>query len=192
MSNYSGQQPELYYSMPAAVTKNTYTAQAVISAVASSSVPRCLIPANYFSLIGKSMHFEANGTIANTAAATFVCAGGLDTAAGTIGGTGGATLFTTAAVTPTSATVCPFTLVFDVVAQAIGNLGTTLQINGEMDVHAAASSSWSAGRQSTMIGNTLTGVNNELSLYLELFGTWNANSVSNTTTLQQFKVYLEN
>jgi hypothetical protein len=192
MSNYSGQQPELYYSMPAAVTKNTYTAQAVISAVASSSVPRCLIPANYFSLIGKSMHFEANGTIANTAAATFVCAGGLDTAAGTIGGTGGATLFTTAAVTPAASTVCPFTLVFDVVAQAIGNLGTTLQINGEMDVHAAASSSWSAGRQSTMIGNTLTGINNELSLYLELFGTWNANSVSNTTTLQQFKVYLEN
>lgn len=192
MSQYTATMPELYYSLPAPVTKNTYTTQAVISAAASSSVPRCMIPANYFSLIGKSAHFEANGTIANTAAATFIFAAGLDAAAGTIAGTGGATLFTTSAVTPTASTTCPFTLEFDLVASAVGNAGTTLQVAGEVNVHAAASAAWSTGRQSNMVNGNVTGVNNEISLWLELFGTWSASSASNTTTLNAFKVYLEN
>jgi hypothetical protein len=40
--------------------------------------------------------------------------------------------------------------------------------------------------------STLTGLSNEINLWLELFGTWSASSASNTTTLKQFKVYLEN
>lgn len=192
MSGYTMTQPELYYALPAAVTKNTYTTQACISAVASTSVPRCLIPALYFSNLGKGVKVWAWGTIANTSAATFILAAGLDAVAGTIAGTGGATLVTTAAVTPTAATTCVFELEFDITTQAVGNAGTTLQCNGEADVHAAASSSWSTGRQTAMFANTLTGVNNEIALYLELFGTWSASAAGNTTTLQQLKVYLEN
>lgn len=192
MSGYTLTQPELYYALPAAVTKNTYTTQAVISAIASSSVPRCLIPANYFSLIGKSAKVWAWGTIANASAATFIFAAGLDAAAGTIAGTGGATLFTTAAVTPTASTTCVFEIDMDITCRAVGNAGTTLQACGEIDVHAASASSWSTARQSAMFDNNLTAVNNEIALYLELFGTWSASSASNTTTLDQFKVYLEN
>jgi hypothetical protein len=188
MSGYTGTQFELFYEMPAAVTKNTYTTQAPISAIASSSVPRCMIPALYFSQIGKSLHFEANGTIANASAATFIFAAGLDSTAGTFG----SNLFTTGTVTPTASTVCPFTIEVDITAEAVGNAGTTLEVCGEVDVHAAASSSWSASRQSCMFGNNVTGINNEVNLWLELFGTWSVSSVSNTTTLQQFKVYLEN
>lgn len=182
-------QSELYYGLPAAVTKNTFTTQAVISAPGANSVPRCLIPALYFSTVGKSVQVTAWGTIANTAAATFVFAAGLDTTAGTIANT----LFTTSALTPTAATTCVWHMDFDIVAQAVGNNGTTLQVNGLISVSAAASSgAWSAGFQSEMVANNITGVNNEAALYMELFGTWSASSASNTTTLQQFKVYLEN
>lgn len=192
MSNYTGTQPELYYSLPAAVTKNTYTTQAPISAIASTSVPRCMIPAEYFSQIGKSVHWEANGTIGSAAGtATFVFAAGLDSTAGTIAGSGGATLFTAATLTPTTTTV-PWTIECDLVCQAVGNLGTTIQCNGEIDVHGGATSTWSTSRSSLMFANNLTGLNNEINLFLELFGTWSVSAAGNTTTLQQFKVYLEN
>jgi hypothetical protein len=195
MSNYlGGPGPELYYSLPAAVTKNTFTSQAVISAPGSGSIPRCMIPAEYFSQVGKSIHFEANGTIANTSAATFVFAAGLDAAAATIGGAGGATLFTAPSLTPTASTTCLWTMEYDIVCQAVGNLGTTLEIDGELDVSTVATDVWqtSGTKQLLMNQSTLTGLNNEIPLWLELFGTWSASSASNTTTVKQFKVYLEN
>lgn len=192
MSGYTLTMMELLYELQGPVTKNTYTSQAPISAVASTSVPRCLIPAQYFSAIGKALRFEANGTLGSAAGtATFALAAGLDAAAGTIGGTGGATLFTAPTITPTTTTV-PWTMEFDITAQAVGNLGTTLQVNGEISVHGGASNTWSTSRNTNMISATLTGLNNEISLYLELFGTWSASAAGNTTTLQQFKVYGEN
>ena len=193
MSGYTMTQPELYYSLPAAVTKNTYTAQAPISAIASSSVPRCLIPAGYFSAAGKSLKVKAAGTITSVAGtATFVFAGGLDAAAGTIAGSGGATLFTSATLTPAITTVFPWSIDLDVTCQAAGNLGTTLQCNGEIRVAVAATSVWSTAPNSLMFSNNLTGVNNEIALFLELFGTWSVSNAANSTTLQQLKVTLEN
>lgn len=193
MSGYTMTQPELYYSLPANVTKNTYTAIAPISAPnPSGSVPRCVIPALYFSQIGKSMHFEANGTLECDSAASFTFTGGLDTTGGTLG----STLFATAALAlSTAVTVFPWTMEFDVVAQAVGSSGTTLQVNGEVDLHVGASGVWgtpTSTRYTSMIANTLTSVDNEANLFLELFGTWTVSNVANTTTLQQFKVYLEN
>jgi hypothetical protein len=194
MSFYTGTQAELLYSLPAAVTKNTYTTQAPISAIASTSVPRCQIPAGFFasnpSAIGKTIHVEAHGTIANTSAATFIFAAGLDAAAGTIAGTGGATLFTSAALTPTASVTAPWTLEMDLVCQAAGNLGTTIQCNAEINVSSVASSgAWGTSRQTAMFANSLTGINSEIGFYLELFGTWSASASGNTTTLQQFSVY---
>jgi hypothetical protein len=186
-------QPEAYYVLPSAVTKNNFTAQACISAVASSSVLRCMIPANYFSAIGKSAQVRAWGTVATTSAATITVAGGLDAAAGTIAGAGGATLFTLAALTPTAAVTCPWLLTFDITCQAAGNLGTTLQCNGNMNVNNVASSgAWGTGMQEAMFANNLTGLNNEIPLFLELFGTWSAGAAGNTTTVQQLKLFLEN
>jgi len=193
MSGYTLTQGELYYELTTAVTKNTYTTQAPISAIASSSVPRCLIPALYFSAVGKSIHFWAAGTIANTGAATFIFAAGHDAAAGTIAGSGGATLFTSAALTPTASVTATWDLVGDITCQAVGNLGTTLQFNGTARVNNVASSgAWGTGMQTAQFANNLTGLNNEIPFWLELFGTWSASSASNTTTLQQFKVYGEN
>jgi hypothetical protein len=193
VSGYTLTQGELFYCLPAAVTKNTYTSQAPISAIASTSVPRCMIPALYFSLIGKSARFTAWGTIANTSAATFIFAAGLDAAAGTIGGTGGGTLFTSASLTPTASVTAQWMMQGDVTCQAVGNLGTTLQVNAEIRVsNVASAGAWSTSFQDEMLATTLTGLNNEIPLFLELFGTWSASAAGNTTTLQQFKVYLDN
>lgn len=186
-------QMELMYSLAAPVTKNTYTTQAPISALASTSIPRAVIPAGFFSQVGKSLSIYAAGTIANTAAATFILAAGLDSVAGTIAGTGGGTLFTSAALTPTAAVTAPWELNGDIVATAVGSLGTSLQFNGAVTVNNSASAgAWSAGVQAAKFSNLLTGLNNEINLWLELFGTWSASSASNTTTLQQLKVYGEN
>lgn len=194
MSGYTGTQGELYYELPSSVTRNNYVTatQACLSALAATSVPRCLIPSLYFNQVGKSIHFEANGTITGTASPTFLFAAGLDAAGGTIAGTGGATLFTGATTTP-SATATPWTMEFDLTCQAVGQAGTTLQLNGEIDIHAGATNTWSTARNTNMMAASITGVDNEKALYLELFGTWTGTvSSSDTTTLQQFKVYLEN
>ena len=195
MSGYTMTQPELYYSLPAAVTRSNYVTatQACMSALTSTSIPRCMIPALYFSQIGKSVHFEANGTITGTASPTLIIAAGLDFAAGTIAGTGGATLFTTGATLTPASALTPFTMEVDIVCQAVGNLGTTLQTNGEIDVHGGLTGTWSTARSSSMFDVNSTGVNNEQNMWLELFATWTGTvSASDVTVLQQFKVYLEN
>jgi hypothetical protein len=194
MSGYTLTQPELFYELPSSVTRNNYVTatQACMSALVSTSVPRCLIPAGYFSAVGKSAHFMAAGTIVGTASPTLALAAGLDAVGGTIAGTGGATLFTAATTTP-SATVTPFIMEFDLTCQAVGSLGTTLQLNGEIDISATATNVWGTARNSNMIASSITGINNEIGLYLELFATWTGTvSSSDSTVLQQFKVYLEN
>jgi hypothetical protein len=186
-------QLELLYNLPAAVTKNTYTTQAPISAIASTSVPRALIPAGYFNVVGKSLRVKAGGTITSVAGtATFVWASGLDATAGTIAGTGGATLFTSPTYTPAITTIFPWDLDMDLTCQAVGSLGTTIQCNGYLRVAVVATSVFSAAGQTMAFTNNLTGVNNEISLFLELFGTWSVSNAANSTTLQVLKVYGEN
>lgn len=200
MSGYTMLQPELYYELPAPVTRSNYVTatQACMSALTTTSIPRCFIPGGYFSAIGKSAHFRAHGTITGTASPTLALAAGLDIAPGTIGGTGGATLFTGATTTP-SATTCPFDLDFDLTCQAVGggnsgaSGGTTLQLNGRMTFSVVATNTWSTAPNVNMISANLTSVNNEVNLWLELFATWTGTvSASDITLLQQLKVYLEN
>lgn len=190
-------QMELLYELTAPVSKSNYVTatQAPMSALASTSIPRCVIPAGYFSTAGKSLSVYAAGTIANAAtAATFILAAGLDAVPGTIAGTGGATLFTSASLTPTASTTCPFEINMDITCQAVGSLGTTLQLNANASMGVVASSgAWSAGVLASKFANTLTGLNNEISLWLELFGTFTGTLTSgDITVLQQFKVYGEN
>lgn len=189
-------QGELLYALPAPVTKTGFTTatQAPVSALASTSVPRCVIPAGYFNTVGKCLKVHAAGTISNLATgATFILAAGLDAAAGTIAGTGGATLLTSAALTPTASVVCPLELDMDITCQATGSLGTTLQVNAISRVNNVASAgAWGAGTQAAMFSNNLTGLNNEINLWLELFGTFTGTTTGCTTVLQQLKVYGEN
>jgi len=197
MSGYTLTQGELLYSLPVAVTKNTYTTIAPISAAAATSVPRCIVPINYFSAIGKSLSFRARGTLQSAAGtATFSFTGGLDSTAGTLG----KTIFATANLTPATGT-CVFDIEGDIVAQAIGQAGTTLQCNGSVRVAGTTANAWltslaatggaAAGAQ-VLYSNSITALDNEVNQYLELFGTWSASSGTNSTVLQVFKCFGEN
>src|SRR5690349_9501121 len=105
MSFYTGTQCELLYSLNAAVTKNTYTTQAVFSAAAAQ--PKAVVPAGFFSSnpngVGRALLLKAAGTIATTSAATFAGALGWDQTAGTVGTSLG-TFFP--ALAPTAAVTC--------------------------------------------------------------------------------------
>jgi len=197
MSGYTMTQGELLYSLPVAVTKNTYTTIAPISAVAATSVPRCIVPINYFSAIGKSLSFRARGTLQSAAGtATFSFTGGLDSTAGTLG----KTIFATANLTPATGTAV-FDIEGDIVCQATGQAGTTLQCNGSVRLAGTTANAWltslaatggaAAGAQ-VLYSNSITALDNEVNQYLELFGTWSASSGTNSTVLQVFKVFGEN
>lgn len=190
MSFYSGTQAELLYSLPAAVTKNTYTAQAPFSAVAASA-PVATIPGGFFGSVpngvGRALYLRAQGTIANTAAATFAVALGLDTTAGTIANS--ATVM--AATAPVAAITAPWNLEAWYTCQAVGTSGgMTLQVNGRWVMEGAASGGVAVSTALAVgFSASLTGLSATQQYFIELFGTWSASSASNTTTLQQMLLW---
>jgi hypothetical protein len=183
-------QAELLYSLPTTVTKNTYTTQACMSALAASA-PVATIPGNFFGSVpngvGRSLLLRAEGTIANTAAATFALALGLDTTPGTIANS--ITVMT--ATAPTAAITAPFHLEALFTCQAVGTSGgMTLQVNGFYEMEATASGgTGSASRLGCGFSASLTGLLATTQYYVELFGTWSASSASNTTSLQQMHLW---
>lgn len=203
MSGYTMTQMELLYALQAPVTTTTFTTATPkpITALTGTSIPRCIIPAGYFDHIGKAISFWAMGSVSNLATgATFILAGGIDVAPGVLGTTvGGQTLFTTPAVTPAASIVVPFELNGDITCTAVGGGnsgaagGTTLQVNGNANLAlTAAPSAWTAGQVATKFDVSATGVNNEVNLWLELFGTFTGTTTGCQTIVKQFKVYGEN
>lgn len=190
MSFYTGTQAELLYTLPAAVTKNTYTTQAILSAPAATA-PVAQIPGGYFMNPpafgpGKALYLKAWGTIANTAAATFSPAFGVDPTPGTIAN---ATTIA-AAYAPTAATTTVWNLEVWITARAVGQSGgMTLQVDGRWTNEATASAAAPAATGlSSSFTASITGLQGQLAYALELLGTWSASSASNTTTLNQMFV----
>lgn len=186
MSFYTGTQAELLYTLAAAVTKNTYTTEAPIGPLAASA-PVPAIPAGFFTSVpngvGRSLWLHAEGVIANTAAATFALALGLDTTAGTKANA----IQVMAATAPVAAVTAPWHLDAWITCQALGATGgMTLQVNGRFTSEAVASGG-AASASSLGVGfrSTLTGLVPSSQYFLELFGTWSASSASNTTTIDQ-------
>jgi hypothetical protein len=204
MSGITFTQMELLYSLQAPVTTTTFTTAVAkpISAITGTAIPRCVIPAGFFDHIGKSISWWAAGTVSNLAtAATFIYTVGLDVVPGTLStsGAGGNTLLTTPAQAPAASQVCPWEMNGDIVATAVGGGnsggvgGTTLQINGNVNMAVtAAPSAWTAGQVATKFAVSVGNINNEINLWMELFGTFTGTTTSCQTVLQQFKVYGEN
>lgn len=188
MSFYTGTQAELLYSLGAAVTKNTFTTNAIISA--TSAAPRAIVPAGFFSAVpngvGRALLGKMSGTVANTAAATIVITLVWDATPGTIGTTI-ATPWPTLA--PTAATTCLWSYEFMITATAVGGAGLSLQLNGEWRQSVVATGVLSTAPQSIMHQTLTTGLNSEAQAAVELAATWSASSASNTTTLQQFDLF---
>lgn len=191
MSFYTGTVTELLYSLPVAVTKNTYTTEACMSALAASA-PVAAIPAQFFGSVpngvGRALLLKASGTIATTAAATFALALGLDSAAGTKAN--GVTCFTT--VAPTAAVTAQWDLEAIYTCQAVGQSGgLTVQVNGryQQSTVATGAALQSAAPWTAMFAGNLTGLLASNQYFVELFGTWSASAAGNTTTLQQMLLF---
>jgi hypothetical protein len=186
MSGITGQQAELLYSLPAAVTKNTYTTLAVISAPAATA-PVAKIQGGFLNSdpgpVGRAFYLKAFGSIANTSAATFIPSLGFNTTAGTpINNVPFCT-----AVTPTASVVCQWSAEAWITCQAAGETGgTTFQVNGNWRISTvAAGGAANASMLAAEFAQTVTGLQSALTYYVELAGTWSASASGNTTTLQQ-------
>jgi hypothetical protein len=194
MSFYTGTQAELLYSLPAAVTNNSFTTQRVISAPGGSAGgPRCVIPAGFFGSVpggvGRGLLIKGAGTVANAATgATFANALALDAVAGTLLAAG--TIFSLPAIAPTASTTIPWDFEIMITCQAVASAGTTLQCHGIYRQSVAASSTaLVATGLASMIATTLTTLANESQMFLELFSTCSASSASNTISVQQLDVF---
>jgi hypothetical protein len=190
MSFYTGTTTELLYSMPAPVTKNTFTSNAIITAPGNTAVPRAIVPANYFASnptgVGRCLRVHMAGTMGNTAAATVVITLIWDPTPGTIGTTL-ATPWPTLA--PTAAAVV-WDLDCWITATAVGGTtGLTLQCNGKWEQSVVATGVLSTANQQVMFGTSTASLSSESQAELALAATWSASSASNTTTVQQFQIF---
>ncbi len=193
MSGYTMTQTEVLYSLAAPVTKNTYTTQACMSALAASA-PVAAIPAQYFGSspngVGRPMLLKAMGTIATTSAATFSPALSLDTTAGTAAG-GASTITIYSTVAPTAAVTAQWDLEAWITCQAVGQSGgLTLQVNGKWNQSSVATGgALNATGWSALFAGNVTGLLASTQYFVELFGTWSASAAGNTTTLQQMFLF---
>ncbi len=192
MSFYTGTQVEVLYTLPAAVTKNTYTTQAVFSAPTATATV-ATIPAGYFITPpaggpGKVVLLKALGTIATTSAATFAVGLGIDPTPGTIANAQALV----AATAPTAALTTEFSLEAFITARAVGQTGgMTLQVDGTWTNFATTSAGGVASASTLAAGFTasVTGLQSSLSYALELLGTWSVSAAGNTTTLNQMFLF---
>jgi hypothetical protein len=192
VSFYTATQCEILYTLPAAVTKNTYTTQAIFSAP-TATAPVASIPAGYFmnppsSGIGKALYLRALGTIATTSAATLAVAIGIDPTPGTIANA----VSVMAATAPVAAITAEFDLEAWITARAIGQTGgMTLQLDGHWVMEGSTSAGGAGVATALRAGFTasVTGLQGSLSYALELLGTWSASAAGNTTTLNQMFLF---
>lgn len=190
MSFLTGTQVENLYSLPAAVTKNTYTTQACISALAASAAV-ARIPGGYFSEnpnpLGRCLYLKGLGSIANTSAATFSPAIALDSTAGTA--LNPITIY--AATAPTASVTAQWDVEAWITCTAFGETaGMTLQVNGKWTQASVATGGvLNATGLGASFAGTLTSLTPATTYFVELFGTWNASAAGNTTTLQQLFLF---
>lgn len=185
MSNYNPTGSELLYSLPAAVTKNTYTTQAVLSVPTASVLPHCRVPGSFFGStpygVGRVLYLHASGTIATTSAATFTGVLGYDTAQNTLANS----ITYWPILAPTAAVTELWDLDVWYTAQQVGSAGLSLQVTGKYQSSIVASGTLSSAPREVKFQTLLTGINSEVDAFIELWGTWSASASGNTTTLQQ-------
>lgn len=186
MSFTTGTQSELLYTLPAAVTKNTYTTIAAYTGVAGTNTV-CAIPAGWLlnegvNPVGRALYLKAFGTIATTSAATFANAINVNPTAGT--STGNITVNT--AYTPTASVTAGWFLEAWLTCTAFATSTCTYQCNGDVTYNTIASGgAVSTAPSQQIFSGTFAGLDPRVTQYVELFGTWSASAAGNTTTVQQ-------
>ncbi|HZO69398.1 MAG TPA: hypothetical protein VFB74_30770 [Kribbellaceae bacterium] len=190
MSFNTGQQVELLYSLPAAITKNTYTTIAAYTGVVGTNTV-CSIPAGWamnegVNPVGRAFELKVMGTIGNTAAATFANAININPTPGT--STNNITINT--AYTPTAAVTAGWKIEAWFTITAFATSTMTIQVNGSVTYMTVASGgAVSTAPPEQIFSGTWTALDPRVTQYVELFGTWSASNVANTTTVQQMLFY---
>lgn len=192
MSGITGTQMEVLYVLPATVTKNTYTTEAVMSAV-SGTTPGCRLQGNYFNNdnpnpLNRCLYLHARGTIATTSAATLAINLGFDPTFNTKANA----IAVLAATAPVAAITAGFTL--DIYYTCTAFIGTqmTLQVNGTWVMEGSASGGVGVATSlRTSFSGTISGAaaDPRVDNYIELFGTWSASAAGNTTSIQQMFLF---
>jgi hypothetical protein len=193
MSYLFGSNVECLYSLAAPVTKNTYTTAAPITApTVTPTTDVARVPASFWTgggsrPPGKGLWVHAQGTITNAAtAATFIGQACLNQVAGTLLAAGSFTFWPILA--PTASTVCLFDLdVWYTCSQ--GGASATIQANSRYEQSVVATGVLSTAPQTVKAQASLTTLNTQADMYVELFGTWSSSSGSNSTVVQQFQVF---
>lgn len=185
MSFITGQQVELLYSLPAPITKNSWTTIAAYTGVAGTN-PICAVPAGWainggVNPIGRALQLKALGTIQNTAAATFANAINLNPTVATSTGN----IAINAAYTPQSAVTAGWVLEAWFTITAFTTSLMTIQANGTITYMTVASGGVVSTAPSQQIFNGTWSLDPRVTQYMELFGTWSASSASNQTVVQQ-------
>lgn len=184
MSYLYGTNVELIYGLGVSVTKNTYTTAAAITPLATTGqVAR--VPASFWgdNPLHKGLHVYAAGTIGVTAAATFIGQACLNTTAGTLLAAGSFTYWPI--LTVTSGALWELDIRYTCTAPGTS---ATLQYNADYRQSVVASGTMSTAPQNVKTQGVLT-TSVEVDQFVELFGTWSASNVLNTTTVQQFQVF---
>jgi hypothetical protein len=190
MSGYTMTTTELLYSMPAPVTKNTYTTQAVISALPGTS-PLARIPGGFFqenpNPIGRCLYMQAFGTMGNASAATFCPGISLNVTPGTIVNNA---FFYNPALATTSGITVQWQAQAWFTCTAFAETAMTIQMNGAWSQTTVASGgAGNAGSISGQCALSITGLTAATPYYVELNGTWGTSAAANTTTIQQMFLF---
>ena len=184
MSYIFGTNVEALYNLGPSVTKNTYTTAAPITPLVATA-PVARIPASFWkdNPVHQGIHIFAAGTIGVTAAATFIGQACLNNAAGTLTAAGSFTYWPILTVTNAAL----WELDIHYTCTAGGSTSATLQFNADYRQSVVATGVLSTAPQNVKSQGILTtGIG--VDLFAELFGTWSASNVLNTTTVQQFTV----
>jgi hypothetical protein len=193
VSLVTGIPAELLYTLPTSLTKNNYTTQAAFTGVLGTNLV-CKLPGGWLgndspNPVGRALMLDVWGTIANTAGATFAVALGMDPTGGTINQS--VTVY--AATAPTASVTTLWNCHVEYTCTAFLTSTASFQLNGFWTQSATATGSalGTAGLRTDFQG-TQTGIDPRVDNYIELFGTWNAASASNTTTVQQMFLWGQN
>jgi hypothetical protein len=192
MSFITGTQTEQLYSLPAAITKNTYTTEAAFSGVLGTNTV-CKLDGGYFrngvpNPVGRTLYLMCKGTIATTSAATLAVNLGFDPTAGTKANS----VAVMSATAPVAAITAGWTLEAWYTCTAFVTSQMTLQVNGSWIMEGSASGGAAvATALRTAFSGSISGATMDprVDNYIELFGTWSASAAGNTTTLQQMFLF---
>jgi hypothetical protein len=195
MSYLFGTNVEDIYHQRSSVTKNTYTTAAPITALSASAVqPVAKIPTAFWGddPVHKGIHIHAMGTIANTAAATFIGQACLNQTAGTLLAAGSFTYWPVLAPTAALTSLWELHVWYTCI---VGGPLMQLQYNADYSQSTVATGVVNTGTAPSPFNVKAQGIltfaapGSQGDLFAELFGTWSASSASNTTTVQQFQVF---